>query len=192
MADDLASIVQRARDDLADVTWMIGELWRHLYDPDWEPEHGRHTGQHRWRPLWTERGPVQQVYLDVVAELARAHWVLGQGTSVPVHWTRRPDTSDRAPTVPHSEALAWTRVLDGMLAWCAEHAAPVEAVQEAAAHVASARGAARELWPEREQPSRCARAGCEGEDGRPRPLGARDGKVCSACRQRDRRARKAS
>lgn len=155
---DLAGSVRGARDDLADLDARISDLWRHLYASDGPiPEQARKEKRKRTHSpeLWAGPGQVQAAYIDVVVELARAHWELGRHTDVPVHWTRRPDASEQAPTVPHSEALAWTRVLDGMLAWLTGEQLDTEAQQAvttACAHIAAARGRVEDLWPSKHIP----------------------------------------
>ncbi len=143
---------------MTDLDARITELWDHLYAPDGAiPEQARKEKRKRSHSpeLWSGPKQVQATYLDVVAELARAHWVLGKDTDVPVHWTRRPDTSEQAATVPHSEALAWTRVLDGMLLWLLEEdmdSQACEAVTTACAHITSARARVEGLWPHEHTP----------------------------------------
>lgn len=172
--------IQNARDDLHDVETRLAELWTYMYDSDWEPESGRNTRGARSRTLWTpeQMSTVHRTYNAVQDELSRAHWALGRRTDVPVHWTRQPDPTYRAATVPYSYALAWCRVLDGMLVWLAEHP-PVGdaemALEEACGHVSAARGHIEDLWPPVRQPEvQLCSNGC-GSVSRPR------GAECDAC-----------
>lgn len=144
------SALDDALADLAYVERHIEALWEDLYAAEWTAESGRSSRARGSRPAWTEPGPVQKAYRDVVFELAKAHWLLGANTDVPHHWTVVPDTSERATTVPHSEALRWTAILGGMLRWLDERAPPppaVAAFEEACAHVKAARGRIEDLWP---------------------------------------------
>ncbi len=162
MSVDLAVELERARADLAEVVRRAPELWEHLYAQDATAADlvkPAQTAAVHSPALFLGPGPVQKVYLDVTAEIARAHGVLGRGTDVPAFWTRaaldaRPLTGQRAPTTALEEFVPWCRVLDGMLQWCqGEHKygrlAPPEqsAVLEACAHVGSAKGHVEDLWP---------------------------------------------
>jgi hypothetical protein len=197
---DLDRVIQAARDDLEDVRVRLGDLYEHLYDPDWQPEAGRRSRSVCGSAPWTGPHSIQAAYTATLAELVRAQWALARGTDVPEHLShRQPEqfaSLDRAPTLSRSEAAWWRDVLDGMLRWCQGtlaaseplHDRPEraeEAVWEACAHIGAARRHIDELWPA-SRPRRDPR--CETCARRVEYVSAAG--ECEACRKyRDRNGR---
>lgn len=163
---DVPAIVKAARASLAVVRKRAPELWEHLYAPDVEhpaqydaegreqPQQTRVRAQRMGHANWTHAARVQRTYVDVVAELARAHWELGSNTDVPDYWTHAAEvpalTGERAHTVELPELLKWAKVLDDSLAWLVDQellAPEVNALMRAAEHVKAARKHIEHLWP---------------------------------------------
>lgn len=200
-APDLEPRLVLARDDLRVVSERAGELWEHVdatrpADP-LLVKPGR-TAPSDSPALWLGPGPVREVYMEVVAEVAKADDLLGRNTDVPAHVARltsdaRPLTGERAPLHGLEEFRAWCKVLDGMLSWCQSQdfrAPEASAVLEACEHVGAARRHIDEFW-HRVRQRMCEQPNCN-PGGRPRPLVASDGKTCRACRKRKEREAKAA
>lgn len=201
----LEATIVLARSDVLAVLARLHELWEDIYAPDVahregsEREHRPRSAQTGSPALWLQPSKVQRVYLDVTAEVARAHWELGQNTEVPEFWTYLAEvpalTGDLAPTVDVSVLRQWTLVLNESLEWLQTQddlrPPEVHAIMLAASHIHSARERIDKLFPPHIEKRRCIRPGCKGADGKPRVLGRTDGKVCAACRQAIKRAKDA-
>lgn len=178
------------RADLAYVRSRLVELYELVDAPEWQPESGRSApGKHSRPPVAPfEHLPARRVYLDVVAELAQAHQLLGKHTDVPVHWMLRPDTSERAPIVPHSEADDWCIILGGMLDWLENEVLDEQAeqaVEKACEHIGAARSRIVKLWPpHRVRPERPKCLHCADRPAeKQRPGVEAWRKWCSLCRR---------
>lgn len=190
-----------ARSDVLAVLERLHELWEDLYAPDVrhrdqaEQEHRPRSAQTGSPALWLQPSKVQRVYIDVTAEVARAHWELGQNTDVPEFWTYLADvpalTGELAPTVDVSMLRQWTLVLNESLDWLQRQddlrPPEVNAIMEAAGHIRSARERIDKLWPPHVEKRRCVMPDCRGGDGKPRVV--RKGRVCETCVKRAKRDR---
>lgn len=191
MTTDLAALLQAARDDLEDVRSRLDDLYAHLDAREWQPDSARSASGHRSRVLFDPTQlPVRQAWDDVQRELGRADQLLRDHTDVPAAAMLPVVHGERTPLADLRGSQIACVLLDGMLRWCqGETFADEAAVREACEHIGAARARIDDLWPPRDEPRRCKRAGCKRADGRPRPLGERDGDVCATCRKRDQRAR---
>lgn len=192
----LAALIQAARDDLEDVRSRLDDLYADLDAREWQPGSGRSASGHRSRVLFDPTQlPVRQAWDDVRNEIARADILLRDHTDVPASPLMTVTVTERTPLADLQRMEIDCLLVDGMLAWCQRQELEdgEAAVREACEHVMAARARIRDLWPDRPDPVRCKRRGCEGGDGKPRPVRdpAKHGAVCDACRMAAYRARKA-